>query len=422
MIADILITVRRHLKVALLVAVIAGLLAGVAGLVLARDVYQSSVTIQLKLVGEAQSSKTEYNQATELLATAQTLMTSPLVLGPAAEKLEPRVTQTDLARRVRFSLPSSSLLMILTSRGRSPEKTSETVEAISESFQEQLRKTPISSPDGRLKLEFSSSETRTELDEPAAGLLRTLASAILAGILMGVAYLLARVLLDNKVRTPHRIASVTDFSVVAITPSLPSSEAIAQLAGNLGFVLSPSLGHRVLAVADTGLHTTSAEVVQSLAEHLRGLGSSTAMVDADLRARSLGKEEQGLSLHLSHGTVPDQSSSQLLAGPLAPNPVELLSRRGFAQIIASYRESHDWTLVNCPPVLPVSDTAIISRHFDGLLLLVDAEHDTKNQLAEALAMLEAAQANVVGLVLVNASPSAPRSPYESGAAGHVSTS
>lgn len=421
MIADTLVSMRHHLKVALLVAVLAALLAGVAGLVLSRDVYDSSLTIQMKLVGEVQPSGEDSNNATELLATAQSLIASPVVLGPAGEKLDPPVSRTDLTRRVVFSLPSRSLLMILSTEGRTPEKTAETVEAIGESFKARVSETPIVSADGRLKLEWQSAETRTELAEPAPGPARTALAALMAGFLMGVAYLLARVLLDQKMRTTHRIASVTDISVVAMVESSPSPEAIAKLAQNLNFIVSPSLGHRVLGIADTSANPTSATVIEGLAEQLRRKGSATAVLDADLRARPLGDGEEGLSLYLSEERLPAAQSPQLLAGPMPPNPVELLCRPGFARIIESYRATQDWTLVNCPPVLPVSDTAIIARHFDALLLLVDAKHDTKSQLAEALATLQTGQAKVAGLILVNARVSPPKTPYESGAAGYISS-
>ncbi|MDO5735023.1 MAG: hypothetical protein Q4P15_00950 [Propionibacteriaceae bacterium] len=421
MVADTVITMFRHLKAALLVAILAGLLAGAFGFVQARDVYNSSVTIQLKLVGEAQPEKKDSDSAVELLATAQSLINSPLVLVPAGEKLDPPVTGIELARQVRFSLPTNSMLMILSVQGRSEEETAEVVEAISASFQQRLAEAPIQSADGRLELQWYSAETRTELAEAAAGPLRTILSAVLAGILMGIAYLLARVLLDQKARTPHRIASVTDVSVVAVTGSSPSHETIAQLARNLDFVIAPSLGRRVLAVADTGTHTTSAAVITQLAEELRRQGNTTAVIDSDLRARPLGARDQGLSAHLSHESLPETQPAELLAGPVPPNPVELLSRPVFAHIIDSYRATHDWTLVNCPPVLPVSDTAVISRHFDGLLLLVDAEHDTKAQLAEALATLEAGHAKVAGLVLVTEHPPRPTTPYAAGATVHVSS-
>lgn len=421
MIADTFVTIRRHLKAALLVAVLAALLAGLAGLVLARDVYTSSATIQLKLVGESQPDKEDSNKATELLATAQALITSPLVLAPAGEMLDPPLTGIQMAQQVRFALPSNSLLMVLSSGGKSAERTAQVVEAISTSFEQRLSETPIASADGRLTLQWQSAETKTELAEPAAGPLRTLLSSLLAGVLMGVAYLVARVLLDQRARTPHRIASVTDVSVVAVTGSSPSPATITTLARNLDFVLAPSLGHRVLAIANTGTRTTSAAVVQGLAEELRRQGSTTTVIDADLRARPLGGGDQGLSLHLSQETLPETQSLELLAGPIPPNPVELLSRPGFSRIIDFHRKTQDWTLVNCPPVLPVSDTTIIARHFDGVLLLVDAEHDTKAQLAQALVTLEAGHAEVAGIILVTEHPSRPRTPYESGATVHITS-
>jgi len=91
------------------------------------------------------------------------------------------------------------------------------------------------------------------------------------------------------------------------------------------------------------------------------------------------------------------------AGPLPPNPVEVLGSQHFATFLAEAREQFDYVLVDSPPVLAVSDPVVLAAQADGVLLILDAQAPRRTHLQqEAVRSLEAVGAVVLGLVVNNA--------------------
>ena len=139
-----------------------------------------------------------------------------------------------------------------------------------------------------------------------------------------------------------------------------------------------------------------------------------AMVDADLRAHPMGSADEGLSTMLASQDSPG-APRVLLAGPVPPNASELLQRRALDDVVHAFRAGYRWTLVNCPPVVPVSDTGLLAPKLDILLLVVEAGQDSQDALREALAVVESSGGRLAGMVLVGAIGAKFHSPYEPGA-------
>ncbi len=89
------------------------------------------------------------------------------------------------------------------------------------------------------------------------------------------------------------------------------------------------------------------------------------------------------------------------AGPVPPNPTELLSSNRFAEILAQVRQEFDYVLIDAPPVGLVSDPAILATKSDGVLLVLDAQNTRKGAVREAMRSLEAVGAHVLGTVMNN---------------------
>jgi capsular exopolysaccharide synthesis family protein len=91
------------------------------------------------------------------------------------------------------------------------------------------------------------------------------------------------------------------------------------------------------------------------------------------------------------------------AGPLPPDPVEVLGSQPFATFLAEAREQFDYVLVDSPPVQAVSDPVVLAAQADGVLLILDAQSPRRTHLQqEAVRSLEAVGAVVLGLVVNNA--------------------
>jgi capsular exopolysaccharide synthesis family protein len=88
-------------------------------------------------------------------------------------------------------------------------------------------------------------------------------------------------------------------------------------------------------------------------------------------------------------------------GTVPPNPTELLSTQRFSKLLASVREAFDYVLIDAPPVMPVSDTAILGIQGDGVLLALDAQNTRKGSVRQAMRSLETVGVNVIGTVMNN---------------------
>jgi capsular exopolysaccharide synthesis family protein len=200
--------------------------------------------------------------------------------------------------------------------------------------------------------------------------------------------------------------------VVRDDPRSSAAEAYRSLVTSLEFLAPPDDGRVLLFTspgASEGKSTTVANVGLAFAE----AGHRTVIVDADLRRPRLHKffdrpGTAGLSTVLN-GTVDvatvvesvddDHPLDLVPAGAIAPNPAELLRSAGTEAALAKLRETHDIVLVDCPPVLPVADALVLSRHVDVAILLAAADSTGKRKLARAVESLRQVAAPLEGLVL-----------------------
>ena len=87
------------------------------------------------------------------------------------------------------------------------------------------------------------------------------------------------------------------------------------------------------------------------------------------------------------------------AGPVPPNPAELLDGPRAREIFTALRENFDLVLVDSPPVLPVTDALVLSKYADGTLLVVAAGQTRRGELQRAAERFAQAKSPVVGIVL-----------------------
>jgi len=141
------------------------------------------------------------------------------------------------------------------------------------------------------------------------------------------------------------------------------------------------------------------------------------LVDCDLRRPSLHKlfgmtHKQGLTTMMVDDRAlndpPVQETGvaglQLLAsGELPPSPSDLLGSQRMDRVLAALRERADVVLIDAPPVLAVTDAALLSTKVDGVLLVISAGQTRRDSVQAAKAKLEQVNAHVIGAVLTNVS-------------------
>jgi capsular exopolysaccharide synthesis family protein len=177
---------------------------------------------------------------------------------------------------------------------------------------------------------------------------------------------------------------------------------------------SPEHPARSILVTSSQPQDGKTLVSLNLAIVLTQLDREVLIVDADLRRprvhRVLGLDnETGLSSLLSgnaslDGVLRETEIPKLYAipaGPIPPNPSELLGSPIFAGLLDRLvREGKiDHVIVDSPPLLSVSDSLILASHLEGTILVVKAGQTARESLAEAMARLRQSRVPVIGAVL-----------------------
>ena len=191
----------------------------------------------------------------------------------------------------------------------------------------------------------------------------------------------------------------------------PVSEAYRTLRTNIRF---SNIAGRELktilmtsATPDEGKSTT----ISNLGVVMAQAGHSVVVCDCDFRNptqhKIFGLPNKGLSNCVSTGgdimeLVQDTKIPNLYVlttGPVAPNPSELLGSQNMVDILEELKQHFDYVLVDTPPVMPVTDAAVVSGKVDGTILIVASGAVSPSIAVEAKTRLEQAGAHMLGVVL-----------------------
>ncbi|WP_062296243.1 polysaccharide biosynthesis tyrosine autokinase [Demequina maris] len=253
------------------------------------------------------------------------------------------------------------------------------------------------------------------------------ALGLLVGLAIGVAVALLRATLDTRIRNERDIERVTDTPVlggIVFDPKAkqrplivhedarsPRAESFRTLRTNLQFLDTERSARSFVitsSIPSEGKSTTAANLAITLAD----AGARVLLVGADLRrpkmAQYMGIEASvGLTdvligrLDLDHAIQRwGRSELHLLpAGSIPPNPSELLGSSRMDELIKQLDARFDVVLYDAPPLLPVTDAAVLAKLVGGAVVIVAAGKTHAPQLDSALQSLETVGAHVSGLVL-----------------------
>jgi succinoglycan biosynthesis transport protein ExoP len=195
-------------------------------------------------------------------------------------------------------------------------------------------------------------------------------------------------------------------------PTSPAAEAYRSLRTSLQFARQ-ARELRTLLVTSPAAAEGKTSTLANLGAVFAQAGERVALVSCDLRRPRLGQffgieEQSGLTTVLLGQQTLEQALQQvpgydclwvLGAGPVPPNPAELLDGPRAREIFATLRENFDLVLVDSPPVLPVTDALVLSKYADGTLLVVAAGQTRRTELQRAAERFAQAKSPVVGIVL-----------------------
>ncbi|MBK6328151.1 MAG: CpsD/CapB family tyrosine-protein kinase [Chloroflexi bacterium] len=204
------------------------------------------------------------------------------------------------------------------------------------------------------------------------------------------------------------------MNLITLTdPRSPVSEAYRTLRTNLSFY---SLDNplRSLVVTSPASGDEKSVAVANLAVTMAQSGRRTVLVDCDLRRPSLHtffnlSNDTGLtSMILNDDAKPPLQTTSvdnlwlLASGPKPPNPADLLGSRKIDQLIEALTAAYDVVLFDAPPVIAVTDAAVLGAKVDGVLLIISAGKSRRDHAERAKETLEKAKVRIIGVALTNA--------------------
>ncbi|WP_272418553.1 GumC family protein [Polyangium jinanense] len=274
---------------------------------------------------------------------------------------------------------------------------------------------------------------------------RSIAIGVFLGVLLGIATALARGLLDRSLKTPDEVEKDLGLPFLGLLPEIdengarpgsysprrqrgkpvrvanselivheqPTSgiaEAARTIRTNLLF-MAPDKPYRTLLVTSAGPSEGKTTVATCIAIVMAQAGQKVALIDCDLRRPRVHRVFRKTSeVGVTTAMLEDSLDEAVLdtdvpnlwvipAGPIPPNPAELLHSEKFKKFLDDVKKRFDRVIIDSPPIVPVTDAAVLSTLVDGTVLVVRAFKTTKDLARHAVRALQDIGATKAGAVL-----------------------
>jgi protein-tyrosine kinase len=199
--------------------------------------------------------------------------------------------------------------------------------------------------------------------------------------------------------------------ILAHDPDNPRSERLRALRTELLLLHETGRGANMVAVLSPGHGEGRSQLCGELAISFSQLGRRTLLIDADMRKPQqhvlFGSTNQhGLSQAIAHNEKPDfhpvtglPFMHLLTAGPIPPNPLELLSDGRFSNLLNEWRNSYEFVVLDTPPVAQCADGLAVATMAARALVLSRAQHTTYKSTRALLRRLASTQSRLLGAVI-----------------------
>ncbi|MBK6886789.1 MAG: polysaccharide biosynthesis tyrosine autokinase [Tetrasphaera sp.] len=343
-------------------------------------------------------------------------------------------TPDALIHRVHVTQPTNTVTIRVSASANTPTSASQLADAWVKALAAEISAVEDPTKTGKtihlVPVESAAIPTRPSSPNPT----RNLAVGGALGALAGFAYALLRARIDRRIRD---IDTVTRDFGVTVAGAIPLNEALERKPGqpvpivvagprdakrsnaaesffkirtNLQF-MDIDNPPRVIVVTSPMPGDGKSTVAANLAAALAASGEPVILLDGDLRrpvvAESFGLPEgAGLTnLLTAKATVEEVAERPIeglplhvvTAGSIPPNPSELLGSKTMRQLLQSLRKDY-LVVIDAPPLLPVTDAAVLTANADGALIVISAGKTLDAQLDGAIAHLEQVSGHILGVI------------------------
>lgn len=422
------IRVLRKNWLIIVVLTLVGLGAAAAYSLTRTPVYESSssVAVSTQTGGTASDIQQGANFAQTRINTYVGLVTTPIVLNPVIADLDLGVTADSLEKQITASSALNTTIITITATDPDPVVAANLANQAAASLSKVVPEIEPEIEGGSPVRLTRVSDAQPALAPASPNVPLNLALGVLVGLALGIGVAVLRTVLDNKVRTPRDAEGITSAPslgaiaydakakerplIVHADPLSPRAESFRALRTNLQFLDMGGRASFVVtsSVPSEGKSTTTINLAIALAD----AGKKVALLDTDLRKPKVAEYlgiEGGVGLTdvlIGRVRVGDvmlpwggRSLFVLPAGKIPPNPSELLGSKQMATLLEVLERDFDVVLCDAPPLLPVTDAAILARGTSGAILVASAGRVTRHQLEGAVEALHTVGAKVAGFVM-----------------------
>ncbi|MCO4253150.1 polysaccharide biosynthesis tyrosine autokinase [Pseudarthrobacter sp. MDT3-9] len=422
--------ILRNNVILIVAATLIGLLGGGAASVLVKPTYTSDTQLFVAIqssgsVADLQQGNT-FSQA-RVQSYVKTVAT-PIVLQPAIDALDLNTTADELSKHLTATTDLNTVLIKISVADGSPVRAAAIAQAVADSLIKVVDNLERPKTGGSSPVSLSVVTPAEAPSAPSAPNTRlNLFLGFAIGLAFGMGAAVLRSTLDSRIRGEADLRHVTQAPLLGgisfdqdavrkplLTQAGPQSqraETFRQLRTNLQFANFSGRARAVLITSSLpgeGKSTTATNLAISLAQ----AGHSVCLVDADLRRPMIG-EYLGLERNAGLTTAlvgvadvndllqpwGDDNLYVLTSGEVPPNPSELLGSDEMKDVISRLESVFDSVIIDAPPLLPVTDAAVLSQHVGGVVIVVGAQKLRQQELKKSLDALEMVGANILGMVL-----------------------
>ncbi|PJI94725.1 polysaccharide biosynthesis tyrosine autokinase [Luteimicrobium subarcticum] len=426
---DFVATLRKRWLTVVVCTLAGGLLAFTLA-AFQTPMYTASTQLYVSVQGDSSAGALVQgaNYSQQQVTSYVQLVSSPKVLAPVIDDLGLDMSAAALADHVSATSPKSTSLIVVQVEDPSASTAALVANATAEQLREEISALETPTDGGASKVKVTVVREADPPMSPSSPNIRVDATlGVLLGLVVGVGWVMLRRALDTGVRDVEAVSQVTDVPVIGgiafdkqaaahplvleSSPHSPRAEAFRRLRTNLQFI-DVGGGPRTVVVTSSLPGEGKSTTALNLAITLAAAGTRVALVDADLRRPTIAtysglEGAVGLTTVLIGQADLDDALQPwgnanlrvLAAGQVPPNPSELLGSQAMSDLLQELARRHEMVILDAPPILPVTDAAVLARMAGGAIVVAGAGITRKHQLRDALGALDAVGARALGIVL-----------------------